>query len=130
MRIFKYSAIAVLFLLVPLILAPTFNFASAQDEQEPPFPIFPPTEEQAQVILTTTVGGTTEPVPGQYTYPNNTKFEIKAVQDTGYRFAYWSISGEFLPGHNLPLVIIPLDPTGNIDYIPDIQWQAVQTQLY
>jgi hypothetical protein len=124
MRILKYSAIVVLLLLTSMIFAPTLNPASAQTE-EPPFPNFPPTQEQARVIITTTVGGTTEPAPGQYTYPNQTKFEIKAIPDDGYRFAYWSVSGQYLPGHNMPPVFIP---SGNQTFIPSLQQEAINVE--
>jgi hypothetical protein len=114
-----------LILLVSMILAPTLNLVSAQDQQEPPFPNFPPIQEQARVIITTTVGGTTEPAPGQYSYPNQTKFEIKAIPDAGYRFAYWSISGQYLPGHNMPPVFIP---QGTEPFIPSLQQEAINVE--
>ncbi len=125
MRILKYSAIVLLLLLASVVLVSTLNPVSAQDQQEPPFPNFPPTEGQAQVIITTTIGETTQPAPGQYTYLNQTKFEIKAIPDISYRFAYWSISGEYLPGHNLPPVFIP---QGEEPFIPSLQQEATNVQ--
>ena len=105
-----------------LVITPTIN-AQDEEEQPPPlFPGFPPLPTQAQVIIAATVGGTTTPAPGAYVYPNQTKFEIKAIPNEGYRFAYWSISGEYLPGHNMPQVFIPV---GEEEFIPSLQQQAI-----
>jgi hypothetical protein len=128
-RIVKYSAAILLILLASMILMPTLNLTFAQDEEEQPppiFPGFPPPPTQAQVILAATLGGTTEPAPGAYVYPNQTKFEIKAIPEDGYRFAYWTISGEYLPGHNMPQVFIPADATE--EFIPSLYQQAVNTR--
>jgi hypothetical protein len=124
-KIAKYSAALLLVLLASMILLPTLNLTFAQDEEEPLFPGFPVIPDQAQVIIATTVGGTTTPAPGAYVYPNQTKFEIKAIPDEGYRFAYWSISGEYLPGHNMPQVFIPV---GDEEFIPSLQQQAINVQ--
>lgn len=125
LRTAKYSKILLLLLLSSTMLLPAISMTSAQDEEEPLFPGFPALPEQARVIVATTVGGTTEPAPGAYVYPNQTKFEIKAIPDSGYRFAYWSISGEYLPGHNLPPVFIP---PGEEPFIPSLQQEATNVQ--
>jgi hypothetical protein len=128
-RIVKYSAAILLVLLASMILLPTLNLAFAQDDEEQPppiFPGFPPPPEQAQVILASTVGGTTEPAAGAYVYPNQTKFEIKAIPEEGYRFAYWSVSGEYLPGHNMPQVFIPAG--AEEEFIPSLYQQAVNVR--
>jgi len=125
LRAVKYSKIFLLLLLSSMILLPALNVTSAQDAEEPLFPGFPVLPEQARVIVATTVGGTTDPAPGDYVYPNQTKFEIKAIPDDGYRFAYWSISGEYLPGHNLPPVFIP---PGEETFIPSLQQEAINVQ--
>jgi len=94
-----------------LVIIPTIN---AQDDEEiipPPIPDFPRIipEDVAKVIIIASIGGTTTPAYGEYTYPNNTKFEIKAIPNAGYRFSHWVISGEYLPGHNLPPILVPAE---------------------
>ena len=66
-------------------------------------------EEVAEVIVTATVGGTTSPVPGTYTYDRNDIIKIEAIPTSGYAFLHWVITGGYTPGHNEPPLIIP-DP--------------------
>jgi hypothetical protein len=114
----KYATI---FLLLLLLSAIFMTLAYAQDEtpeeQFPPTQPLPgPGQPQAYVIIAPAVGGTTNPAPGSYTYQNTTQFTITATPYSGYRFAYWVISGQYVPGHNLPAVIVP-DPLPD-DWIP------------
>jgi hypothetical protein len=92
------------------VIIPTI---SAQDEEivPPPIPDFPSLipQDVAKVVIIASVGGTTSPTYGEYTYPNNTKFEIKATPNSGYRFSHWVISGSYLPGHNLPPILVPVE---------------------
>jgi hypothetical protein len=53
----------------------------------------------ATVVIPSSVGGTTDPAPGTYTYPNGTAFILTATPDAGYVFQYWIISGDYTPGH-------------------------------
>lgn len=53
----------------------------------------------ATVIIMPTTGGTTDPTPGQYTYENGTNIIFAAVPNAGYRFSYWLVTGEYIPGH-------------------------------
>jgi hypothetical protein len=53
----------------------------------------------ATVIVMPTAGGTTDPVPGEYTYNNGSNIVLRAVPDSGYVFSYWIVSGDLLPGH-------------------------------
>jgi hypothetical protein len=53
----------------------------------------------ATVIVMPTIGGTTDPAPGQYTYENGTVIVLTAIPDAGYVFSYWIITGELFPGH-------------------------------
>jgi hypothetical protein len=59
------------------------------------------------VEVIASLGGTTEPVPGTYKYPNGTVIRLKAVPYAGYRFDRWVISGSYAPGHNIPPVYYP-----------------------
>jgi hypothetical protein len=53
----------------------------------------------AKVIVMPTTGGTTDPAPGEYTYSNGTNIVLTAIPDNGYKFSYWVITGDLLPGH-------------------------------
>ena len=119
-KLLKVSTVFLLLLLSStafLLMTPTIN---AQDDQGPPVPNFPPapSEDVAKVVVLASVGGTTDPPYGEYTYPNNTKFEILATPNAGFRFSHWVISGDYLPGHNLPQIIVP-DPLPE-DWVPPL----------
>jgi uncharacterized repeat protein (TIGR02543 family)/uncharacterized delta-60 repeat protein len=45
---------------------------------------------QYTLTITTGSGGTTDPVPGTYTYDSGTQVSIVAVPESGYRFSGWS----------------------------------------
>ena len=57
------------------------------------------TKEQYTLSISTTVGGTTDPVPGTYYYENGTTLEIKAISDALHKFYKWS--GNIPIGHEL-----------------------------
>ena len=68
----------------------------------------------AQVIMTATAGGTTEPAPGTHTYDSGTVISLKAIPESGYAFFQWIISGGYISDQNAPPLIIPsawIDPT-------------------
>ncbi len=121
-KIIKYSTAFLLTLLVSaaLLLAtsPTLN---AQDDViiPPPIPNFPREipELEAGVVIVASVGGTTNPPYGEYTFPNQTRFELRAIPNEGFRFSHWVISGENLPGH-LPPIFVPTEASE--DWVPDI----------
>jgi len=52
---------------------------------------------QYTLNITTGSGGTTDPVPGEYTYDDGTEVTIEASPDEGYRFSGWS--GDVPAGH-------------------------------
>jgi hypothetical protein len=56
-------------------------------------------DSDAIVIIQPSIGGTTIPTPGTYTYSNNTEITLTAIPDTGYIFQYWIASGNVTPGH-------------------------------
>jgi hypothetical protein len=129
-KILKCTTALLLILLVAAIPSASILIAvnAQNDIEEPsPFPTFPPIQDQARVIITATIGGTTSPAPGQYTYPNATQFQIRAIPDSGFRFANWVISGENTPGHNLPPVFVPEDAPE--DWVPDLYWMATSARL-
>ena len=46
------------------------------------------------LTIISTEGGTTDPVPGNYTYVNGTVVSITAIPNPGYSFDYWLLDGE------------------------------------
>ena len=98
----KATAIT-LFLLVSTLLLATFSAARAQ------------TIDQAVVLILPSTGGTTDPVPGNYTYNNGDVFNMTAVPSSGFQFSYWIISGAYAPGHT----------SGGIGYITDPDTGAI-----
>jgi len=43
------------------------------------------------LTITTTVGGTTNPLPGNYTYTEGQNVTVEAIPDIGYRLDYWEL---------------------------------------
>ena len=100
----RKATISIVFLATALILgvlSQAIMFASAQDDV-------------ATIIVDPSIGGTTDPLPGTYTYGNDTNFALAATPDSGYVFSYWVISGNFTPGHGSPTVTYILDENGTI----------------
>jgi hypothetical protein len=108
-KLAKYFTALLLILLASTLLSSLTLSAYGQDEvifpETPTFPL--PSESQAEVILITTAGGTTNPAPGTYYYYNSTVIKLTAVPDQGYAFSNWEIQGAFTPGHSVPQLIIP-----------------------
>jgi hypothetical protein len=127
-KLAKTSAATLLLLLATMVLTTAMS-VYAQDQtdqtdqgQYPPNIPLPEatgaTATSAFVTVYSSVGGTTNPTPGQYTYPQGEWFNITATPYHGYRFAYWQISGQYLPGHNLPPIQYPdVIPE---DYVPAV----------
>jgi hypothetical protein len=57
---------------------------------------------QQTLIIMSTVGGTTDPVPGEHTYPQGTEVTVTALPEDRYRFGHWS--GDASSSEN-PIVI-------------------------
>jgi hypothetical protein len=55
----------------------------------------------AIINVVDSVGGTTDPAPGTYNYPEGTTYELTATPAPGFEFQYWVVSGDFLPGHGV-----------------------------
>jgi hypothetical protein len=75
-----------------------------------------PQETQATVIVADSVGGTTDPAPGTYIYPEGETITMIATANEGFEFQHWLISGTYLPTHEPPVILdedltqIPLFP--------------------
>ena len=86
-------------------------------------PVFTPTdmdsqETDATVIVADSVGGTTDPEPGTYIYPEGETITLVATANQGFEFEYWLISGTYLPTHNPP-VILPNEDIAQPPVFPD-----------
>ena len=130
-KLSKYAAVLMLVLVTSMALTMALNGVYAQDEEILPPPeeeeIPPPNQipqiplpqqdvQEAFVTVFSAAGGTTSPAPGTYRYPTGEWFNLTAVPYQGFRFLYWTISGSYLPGHNLPPIVYP-DPIPE-DYVP------------
>ena len=67
----------------------------------------------ATVIILPSVGGTTIPAQGYYSYNETQNFGIAATADPGYTFQYWSVTGDYTPGHTTGSTVVFLDENGN-----------------
>lgn len=83
----------------------------------------------ANVIILPSIGGTTDPLAGNYTYANGTEFVLTAIPDAGYTFQYWTVSGDYTSGHGAIQTTYIVDPdTGDIiGQIPRINPNANST---
>jgi hypothetical protein len=125
----KHAATCLFILLISaILLSASSSGAYAQDEFPPqvPNPVFPPTpppQPKAIVVVVASVGGTTDPEPGTYTYTFADTITLKATANAGFRFLYWSVSGNYLPGHGLnqPPIVFPsgVDPENPGNFIPE-----------
>ena len=76
----KQIIMVVAALVILVTLSPIFAFAHACGRQT-----------CYTLTITTTVGGTTCPMPGIHTYENGTTVSVKAFAYFGYQFSYWNI---------------------------------------
>jgi hypothetical protein len=61
----------------------------------------------AEIVISSTSGGTTNPEPGTYYYGDGSIISIQAFPDSGYTFLQWIISGGYISDQNVPPRIIP-----------------------
>jgi len=52
------------------------------------------------LTITVTIGGTTDPLPGTYTYVKGTVASVTAIPGINYRFEYWILDGINVGAHN------------------------------
>ena len=79
-----------------------------------------PTSNTAIVVVQPSVGGTTSPASGTYTYNTGTNITLMATPSSGYAFAYWIVSGNTTPTHSpgVPNYIIDPDTGETVGSIP------------
>lgn len=53
----------------------------------------PPISNDRNLIITSSVGGTTSPTPGTYIYPLGNTVFVEATPDVGYSLNYWVLDG-------------------------------------
>ncbi|MCW4017875.1 MAG: hypothetical protein NWF00_04240 [Candidatus Bathyarchaeota archaeon] len=105
----KATASVALFLLAVTLLVAALSPAVAQT-----------TDDVATVIILPSAGGTTEPVPGNYTYQSNETINLAAIPNEGFEFRYWIVSGSLTPGHTASSGGFYTDPeTGAIIQLPN-----------
>ena len=71
-------------------------------------PIIPPTYT---LTITSTSGGTTDPVPDSYSYDKWSVVPVTAIPDSGYAFDHWELDGVDVGSANLIDVTINTDHT-------------------
>jgi uncharacterized membrane protein len=73
------------------------------------------------LTISTTVGGSTNPVPGTYQYPNGTNVSVTAIPEADYIFEHWEFDGRIVSSahtyqvfmnmsHTLKAVFSPVPP--------------------
>ncbi len=70
-------------------------------------PVIPPTHT---LTITSTSGGTTNPIPGNHTFPEDTLATVAATPFTDYVFDHWELDSESIGSDN------PTNVTMNIDH--------------
>lgn len=124
----KYATICLLLLLTSATLLLNLT-AYAQDEIPPeqypqvPNPYNPPSpppspQTKAIVVVSASVGGTTNPESGAYTYGEGETVILQATASSGFKFQYWIIRGTYTPGHNEPPINYPENAAADPNWVP------------
>ena len=66
--------------------------------------VFPAPEPVCILEISSTIGGTTDPAPGTYTYPVGTEATVVATPEEDYHFDCWELDGENVGSQN-PIAI-------------------------
>jgi hypothetical protein len=57
------------------------------------------------LTITSTVGGTTNPLPGTYNYTEGSSLNVTAIPNPGYSFDYWLLDGEERTENPITMII-------------------------
>ena len=77
----------------------------------------PATSNQQGVVILQSIGGTTSPAPGSYSYDNGHVLTLTATPNANFTFHYWIVTGSYTPGHLAQPQYIP-DVTGQFPTVP------------
>jgi hypothetical protein len=66
-------------------------------------------QDNAEVIIVSSDGGTTDPAAGTYTYQDGDIVVLTATADDGYDFVHWVIEGGFVNTENRPPAVFPVE---------------------
>ena len=85
----------------------------------------------AIVVVLTSGGGTTTPAPGTYALADATSMMLTATPNSGWQFAYWTISGASTDHGGAPVNLTPSDNPYNVNhgYGYTYNYQAVFTPV-
>ena len=119
----KIEAAVLLSLLASVIVLSCTAGAYAQDEGTYPpnprnLPSPPPATNTAIVAVIASTGGTSDPAPGTYTYTEGDTITLEATADSGFKFQYWIICGDYTPGHNEPPINYPENAASDPNWAP------------
>jgi len=64
--------------------------------------------QTCELTITATIGGTTDPTPGNYTFVNGTAISVTAIPDINYAFSHWILDGNNI-GLDNPVEIVMND---------------------
>ncbi len=63
------------------------------------------------LTIIATAGGTTDPIPGTYTYTEGANVQVTAIPDTNYKLVYWELDGAYNGTNNPTTVLIDKNHT-------------------
>jgi len=70
-----------------------------------------PLWEEYSLTISASAGGTTDPAPATYTYPNGTQVSVTAIPSTNYAFDYWELDGAYAGTENPITITMDSDHT-------------------
>jgi|WetSurMetagenome_2_1015567.scaffolds.fasta_scaffold77190_3 hypothetical protein len=109
------TLLALVFVALPLALP--VLFVSAQTGNNP-----------VNIQVLDSVGGTTDPAPGSYSYDQGTTYSFTAVADPGFVFDHWVVTGDVPGGSTDQMITVSDNPlAGDCGYGYTYQFQAVFT---
>jgi hypothetical protein len=76
------------------------------------------------LTISSTTGGTTNPAPGTYTYPEETRVNVTAIPTTGYILDHWELNGANIGNPN------PIQVTMDADHTLQAVFTSLGTILY
>jgi hypothetical protein len=70
----------------------------------------------ATVVVLSSAGGTTSPIPGTYALADAHSFDLRAIPESGWTFSHWVISGPNLSHGGYPYTATPTDNPYNVNH--------------